>query len=120
MAGVESYFTFIISIVTMIITTVLFFKILILNDDSKIDFFLIYNIFSFERTVENLHGILFDFLNNLKYLGYCEELMTIPQEDGYEFVDVEGRPEFMERISKSEWIKEGRIKFDNFSVKYRP
>lgn len=104
----------------MVITTILFFKILILNDDSSIDFFLIYNIFSFERTVEYVHGILFKFLNNLKYLGYCEELMTIPQEEGYEFVDVEGRPEFKERISKSEWITEGRIRFDNFSVKYRP
>lgn len=92
MAGVENYFTFIISVFTSIVTTALFVKIFVFRDDSKIDFFLIYNIYSFERTVENLHEILFDFLNNLKYLGYCEELMTIPQEEGYDFVDVNGSP----------------------------
>lgn len=59
MAGIEAFFTFVISMVMMVITTALFVKILILKDDSKVDFFLIYNIFSFERTVENLHSILF-------------------------------------------------------------
>jgi ABC-type multidrug transport system fused ATPase/permease subunit len=119
MAGVEAFFTFVISIVTMIITTGLFIKILILKDGDKVDFFLIYNILSFERTVENVHGLLFEFLNNLKYLGYCEELMIVPPEEGYDFVLKDGSYVFKDRVP-SEWIKEGKIEFEKYSVKYRP
>lgn len=50
MAGINAYSAFIISLVTTIVTTALFVKIL-LGDQGRADFFLIYNIFSFERTI---------------------------------------------------------------------
>ncbi len=78
MAGINSYSTFMIAFVTAIVTTGLLVKILI-GDLENADFFLIYNIFSFDRAIENLHSILLDYFNSLKYLGDCEELMNIPK-----------------------------------------
>ena len=49
MAGIEAYFTFIISGFTALFTTILFVKIFIFKDQTAVDFFLIYNIYSFER-----------------------------------------------------------------------
>lgn len=46
--------------------------------------------------------------------------MTIPQEEGYDFVDVNGNPEFKPRLQSQEWVTEGRVEFKDFSVKYRP
>jgi ABC-type multidrug transport system fused ATPase/permease subunit len=46
MAGINSYSTFVISLITTIVTTGLLVKIL-LGDQENADFFLVYNIFSF-------------------------------------------------------------------------
>ncbi len=72
-AGVDSYFTAVVSLLTVFMTTLLFVKMLLLRDnDSSIDFFLIYNMFSFEKMILNVHAGLSEFLSNLKYLGYCD------------------------------------------------
>ena len=118
MAGINSYSTFIISLITTIVTTGLLVKILI-GDQENADFFLIYNIFSFERSIENLHNILLEYLNSLKYLGYCEELMDIPQEKGYALKREGDITEFYDTVN-SDWVKEGAITFEDFSVRYRP
>jgi hypothetical protein len=50
MVGINSYSTFIISLITTTVTTGLLVKILI-GDQENADFFLIYNILSFERSI---------------------------------------------------------------------
>lgn len=118
MAGVNSYSMFIISLIISTVTTGLFIKLLLLDDEEKIDFFLIYNLFAFERTLENLQTVLSDFLNSLKYLEYCEELMTIPQEEGYDLVPAGQSFQFKEKV-ESNWVTAGKINFHDFSVRYR-
>jgi hypothetical protein len=118
MAGLNSYSMFIISLIISVVTTALFVKLLLLDDEQKIDFFLIYNLFAFERTLENLQTVLSDFLNSLKYLEYCEELMTIPQEEGYDLVPTGQTFQFKEKV-ESNWIGAGKINFVDFSVRYR-
>jgi ABC-type multidrug transport system fused ATPase/permease subunit len=108
MAGINSYSMFVISLIISTVTTGLFIKLLIFDGEDKAEFFLIYNIFAFERTLENLQTVLSDFLNSLKYLQYCEELMTIPQEKGYDLLPAGQGFEFKER-EDSRWITEGRI-----------
>lgn len=46
--------------------------------------------------------------------------MTIPQEEGYDFVDVDGNEEFKPRQQSEDWMSDGRVEFKDFSVKYRP
>jgi ABC-type multidrug transport system fused ATPase/permease subunit len=118
MAGIHSYSVFLISLIISAVTTLLFIKLFIFDKSDKVEFFLIYNLFAFERTLENLQLVLSDFLNSLKYLEYCEELMAIPQEEGYDLVPAGQGFEFKERVN-SRWINEGRIDFCEFSVKYR-
>ncbi len=56
-AGVDAYFTAVVSILTVFMTTLLFIKMLFFRDkDKSIDFFLIYNMFSFEKMILNVHG----------------------------------------------------------------
>lgn len=68
MAGIHAYSMFIISLIVSSVTTLLFIKLLIFDREDKVEFFLIYNIFALERTLENLQTVLSDFLNSLKYL----------------------------------------------------
>jgi hypothetical protein len=51
MAGINCYSVFIISLITYIVTAILFVKILLMDDEEKADFFLIYNIFSIEKSI---------------------------------------------------------------------
>jgi ABC-type multidrug transport system fused ATPase/permease subunit len=118
MAGVNSYSMFVISLIISTVTTALFIKLFLLDDEQTIDFFLIYNLFAFERTLENLQTVLSDFLNSLKYLEYCEELMSIPQEEGYDLVPAGQSFQFKEKV-ESNWIAAGKINFHDFSVRYR-
>ena len=46
--------------------------------------------------------------------------MTIPQEEGYDFLDVDGNAEFKPRQQSEEWMSDGMVEFKDFSVKYRP
>ena len=56
-AGVDAYFTAVVSLLTVFMTTLLFIKMLLFTDkDKSIDFFLIYNMFSFEKMILNVHG----------------------------------------------------------------
>ena len=109
---------FIISLIISTVTTALFIKLLLLDDEVNIDFFLIYNLFAFERTLENLQTVLSDFLSSLKYLEYCEELMNIPQEEGYDLVAAGQSFQFKQKV-ESNWITAGKIDFLDFSVRYR-
>jgi hypothetical protein len=68
MAGIHAYSMFVISLIVSSVTTLLFIKLLVFDREDKVEFFLIYNIFALERTLENLQTVLSDFLNSLKYL----------------------------------------------------
>lgn len=35
--------------------------------------------------------------------------MTIPQEEGYDFVDVDGNEEFKPRQQSEDWMSDGRV-----------
>jgi succinate dehydrogenase hydrophobic anchor subunit len=72
-AGVEAYFIAAVSALTAITTILIFLKILIFHEkESFLDYFAIYNMFSFEKSLNLLHYNLSMFLNNLKYFGYCD------------------------------------------------
>ena len=72
-AGVDAYFIAIVSTLTAITTIIIFLKILIFHErESLLDYFVVYNMFSFEKSINLLHYNLSEFLSNLKYLGYCD------------------------------------------------
>jgi hypothetical protein len=47
--------------------------------------------------------VLSDYLNSLKYLGYCEELMNIPREEGYALL-TDGKEEEFKSTVDSKWV----------------
>ncbi|XP_031505872.1 uncharacterized protein LOC116268300 [Nymphaea colorata] len=104
MAGVNVFSAFVISLITNLVATGLFVKLLVLDRGSALEFFLIYNIFSFERILENLQVVIAEFINSLKYLKSTERLMNVPHERG--------------EVRETQWVEEGRIQFEGFSVKY--
>ncbi|XP_031505870.1 uncharacterized protein LOC116268297 [Nymphaea colorata] len=106
MAGVNVFSAFVISLITNLVTTGLFVKLLVLDRGSALEFFLIYNIFSFERILENLQVVIAEFINSLKYLKSTEGLMNVPHERGFR------------EVRETQWVEEGRIQFEGFSVKY--